>query len=194
MLGQKVLEKLTPEQLAAAFPASFKSDAIVAAQVVVDMLAAKQWTGRYQLASGGGATLIPSRLRFDIEHFDEAALTSEQVLMVRALLTKSTDGFIRQRAAQSLLLKPTHLVFPFIVGLLGEYVIEILHDINAALPNFDPEVVRSFIIENPAYYRLTKDRIASYWNCYYRQTVTRRQYVGFQVARAFDQMAKIHLR
>lgn len=74
--------------------------------------------------------------------------------------------------------------------MLGEYVIEIIDDIYRGVPHFDRAVLATFIRENPAFYRLTRDRVMSYWNCNYRSQFLRGDYVGFKLLRELD--ALIH--
>jgi hypothetical protein len=63
---------------------------------------------------------------------------------------------------------------PFVLQLLGEYIIEICEDIRrfaevdlASRPAWAREV-RSFADENPDFIVLTQQRATSYWECYYR--------------------------
>ena len=115
-------------------------------------------------------------------------LSPLQLQMAQCLLTRSSDGYERQGALQDVIAIDTAWSIPFVVALIGEYVIEILDDIYLALPRLRPETVAGFIRENPAFYKLTKDRVASYWNCYYRRHHPS-EYVGFRLLRALDAMA-----
>jgi hypothetical protein len=53
----------------------------------------------------------------------------------------------------------------------------------------DHGIYRSFLRRNPAFYRLTKDRVLSYWNCYHRAE-RKMDYAGFQVVKAFDSLIR----
>lgn len=72
---------------------------------------------------------------------------------------------------------------PFVVPLVGEYVREIL-DVLAAHSDAlrGADYVR-FSAENTVFVERTKQRIVSYWHCYYRRGFPRfRSYVGFHLA------------
>ena len=75
---------------------------------------------------------------------------------------------------------------PFVVALIGEYVIEIIEDVAAATPPSNVDAMISFISENAGYWYVTKQRVASYWNVYYRHKYTKRNYPGFQLVRMLD--------
>jgi len=57
---------------------------------------------------------------------------------------------------------------PFIVALLGEYVVQILDDIDTALTPQKIETLGQFIAQNEVYWQTTKHRVTSYWNVYHR--------------------------
>jgi hypothetical protein len=67
------------------------------------------------------------------------------------------------------------------VPLVGEYVIAIVRSIGDRVDCLNPDLDRAFLMRNPAYFRNTKERVTSYWNCYYREQ-QREDYAGFQVA------------
>ena len=50
---------------------------------------------------------------------------------------------------------------PFLVQLVGEYVIEILDQIETAFDRIDPMVVAPFVRENPSFMHLTRARVVS---------------------------------
>ena len=78
---------------------------------------------------------------------------------------------------------------PFIVALIGEYIVEILDDIYTALTPRDAQMVAAFIVQNEAYWSTTKRRVISYWDVYYRwrrssrtrHSYRRDEYVGFKL-------------
>lgn len=93
---------------------------------------------------------------------------------VACLYTRHHDGYVRQRALQHVLRSGEPWTVPFIVQLLGEYVIEICDDIyrfaETELPNRPGHLraVGAFADENPDFINLTRQRATSYWSCYYR--------------------------
>jgi hypothetical protein len=79
------------------------------------------------------------------------------------------------------------MVPPFIIQLVGEYVIEIIRSIRDNIDRLDPNLYRAFLTRNPAFYQTTKQRVASYWNCFHRDQ-QRADYAGVQVLEAFDRL------
>ncbi len=163
-----------------ALPEALRADAIKAASIVCRQLHKKQWTERFEVHVDGEAVLIPARLHFASNRAaDETA--GNVCLMVRCLQTRSNDGFQRQRAVRELLTDIQPWSAPFITTLIGEYVIEILHDIYAALSPSVVKALATFIIANPSYWERTRQRVASYWDVYYRADHRRSDYVGFKL-------------
>ena len=78
---------------------------------------------------------------------------------------------------------------PFIVALIGEYIVEILDDIYAALTPGKAQTLAAFIDQNEAYWSTTKRRVVSYWDVYYRSSGSsetrhayrRDEYIGFKL-------------
>jgi hypothetical protein len=84
------------------------------------------------------------------------------------------DGFVHQRWLGMLLEADEPWVVPFIIQLLGEYVIEICRDIErfarSELPAHSAlrQHLSAFLNDNPCFAELTRQRAISYWGCYYR--------------------------
>jgi hypothetical protein len=67
--------------------------------------------------------------------------------------------------------------------------VEILTAIHRNLASLDSGVYAAFLKDNAALWRTTKQRVVSYWNCYYRRTWWRRgDYVGFQIIEYLDSL------
>ncbi len=167
MSDQVMLTSIDGPMLAEAFPSEYQSAAMSAGNAAACLLTRRQWTERFPVEVGAQCVLIPARLHFTT---DRLSLTESEEAwpFARALQTRSNDGFERQRAARDLLADLQPWGAPFIVALIGEYVVEILDDILAALT---PELARTlgaFVIGNQAYWNTTKRRVTSYWNVYYR--------------------------
>jgi hypothetical protein len=197
MTDLQMFTQLTCPELAAAFPFEHQAIASSAAEAAVRMLADKQWTERFAVTVNGQQILIPARLRFATDH---SALTEKDApwIFVRALQTRSFDGYERQRVARDLLANFPAWGAPFIVALIGEYIVEILADVAAAMTPEIEHTLGTFIANNIPYWETTKRRVASYWNLYYRDTAssdcrtafTRREYVGFQLVDRLDAAAR----
>jgi hypothetical protein len=79
---------------------------------------------------------------------------------------------------------------PFIVLLVGEYVVEIIEDIYDALPTFDRASYANFVQENRPVMRLIRARTVSYWDRFYRREYSnRRSYPGLIVLRELEEWA-----
>ncbi len=59
-------------------------------------------------------------------------------------------------------------VVPFVIQLLGEYVLEIVEVIAAAIPLMNAGQFADFVRENPGFMATTRRRAISYWDCYHR--------------------------
>jgi hypothetical protein len=186
-----MLTRLEPDMLAQAFPAKVQPEALAAAEAVFRRLGREQWTDRFTVQVEGESILIPSRLHFAPVRIAERWRVAfggsrpdvgETVRrMMLCLRTRSGDGFQRQQALRELLVEAEPWSAPFIVALIGEYVVEILRDIEAALSPKLLAALTDFILANPGYWRLTRQRVASYWNVYYRDGSPRSDYAGFKL-------------
>jgi hypothetical protein len=88
-------------------------------------------------------------------------------LSLHALTPVTTTGtFVRGRFfVSSVWIAPGS---PFVVQLLAEYVVEISESVLERLEELQPETYRRFAVANESFMRLTRNRIVSYWACYYR--------------------------
>lgn len=183
-----MLTEIDSLMLAEAFPASHRLEALSAGDAVARALDPSQWTERFTVEVDGQSVLIPSRLyfasgRLQMDESDKAWR------FARALQTRSNDGFERQRAARDVIADLQPWAAPYVVALIGEYVIEILDDINAALTPNDARTLAAFIGANEAYWNTTKRRVMSYWDVYYRpyrsretrHSYRRDEYIGFKL-------------
>lgn len=60
-------------------------------------------------------------------------------------------------------------VVPFVVQLIGEYVVEIVEAAAATvISEASAAEFAGFVRENPAFIATTRRRVVSYWDCYYR--------------------------
>jgi hypothetical protein len=128
---------------------------------------------------------IPYRVYFDEPN--ENNLTIDESLLLNCLLTRHHNGFVRQKALERIILSDDLLVVPFVVQLLGEYVVEILEIIEKNLREKLVGSTALFILENEDYFKLTRCRVISYWNCYYRSKFPLPyDYVGFKILKRLE--------
>ena len=83
------------------------------------------------------------------------------------------------------------LVAPYIIQLIGEYVVEILQIVRHHLKELDREIYSDFLAANGEYYEKTRQRVRSYWNCYYRWQYSKwDDYVGCEILHYFDNLRR----
>ncbi|MEN9360996.1 MAG: hypothetical protein RL095_2531 [Verrucomicrobiota bacterium] len=112
---------------------------------------------------------IPCRVYFSeptIGDLAQLPVTSE--IVIRCLLTRHHDGYVRETHLRSILPLRLPWVPPFVIQLLGEYVIEIQNLIHMNLDVIRNPTYSQFIEDNREFITLTRQRIISYWNCYHR--------------------------
>jgi hypothetical protein len=103
------------------------------------------------------------------------------------------DGHVREECLRQLLV-PTDRpwVVPFVVQLIGEYVIEIVEAIAATISSETAARFCEFARENPGFMATTRRRATSYWACYYRQRFPAlRSYPAYVALEAIEQAAHV---
>jgi len=176
-----MVEKTFPE----AFPIALRCQSMNAVSAL--RLNSDYVSGQFSVNVLGETLRIPNRVHLSARpEFPGLSLFERQ--MALCLLTRSTDGFQRQAALQEVLRINQPWSIPFVIALIGEYVVEIIRDIHAALLDLERDVVSAFIRANPVFYMLTCDRVMSYWDCYYRWQFSRSDYVGFKLLRELGAM------
>ncbi|MEU8760078.1 hypothetical protein [Streptomyces sp. NPDC048659] len=166
--------------LTMAFPAELAGDAEAVASV---MPASRRLPAApFSVVVEGQQVLIPYRLYNDEPLADAvASLSSRQRRLLHCLYSRHCDGVVRQRHLEKIVRSTDPWVVPFVVELVGEYVLEIMIVIcdelrDLAAPGTGGHLAYGqFIVENPAYFASIQRRVVSYWSCYYRGT-----YASFQ--------------
>jgi hypothetical protein len=169
-----------------AFPQAVRTDALEGiARLPQTRLS---WT-TVPLFVGGEAVAIPYRIYHNPARVNRTLLTHLQNEILDCLLTRHHSGYVREEYLRRVIGCNHPWVPPFVVQLLGEYVIEILRVIKNGVENLDRGLYREFIRENPQFFALTKQRVVSYWDCYHR-TRHKQGYVGFEVLKSFDEFLR----
>jgi len=102
-------------------------------------------------------------------------LAGTQQTILHCLYSRHCDGRIRQRHLEQIMGLEEAWVVPFVVQLVGEYVVQILEVIYRGLPGLGAPgsaqrgLYGEFIARNPAFFARTERRVVSYWSCYYRR-------------------------
>ncbi len=107
---------------------------------------------------------LPSELRAVV-----ARSSGETQALALCLGTRHWDGFVRQECLRQLVDAERPWAAPFIVQLLGEYVVEIAQVVVTALEEGYVAGLAQFVIDNPSFMATTRRRIISYWSCHYRR-------------------------
>lgn len=119
------------------------------------------------MAVSGSTVRIPSRIHF--LEWDHARWAENGAwLAIQCLCTRSTDGHMRQTALRGIATSSEPAVIPFVAMLAGEYIVEIMRDLTAALPALDHDAYANFVRENRSVMRTLRAKATSYWDCYYR--------------------------
>jgi hypothetical protein len=119
-------------------------------------------------AIAGQIVRIPYRLYFNAPEDTTLPPQSDSWLVMQCLLTRHSDGHVRHQALRRILLAGKRWVVPFVVLLAGEYVVEIIDDMVAALSKLDRDIYADFVHENRPLMAVLQARATSYWDCYYR--------------------------
>jgi len=161
-----------PGLLPTAFPAELADDV----QAVLAVMPAPRLrpVAPFPVVLQGRQVAIPGRIYNDEPPPESvAALSSRRRQVLHCLYSRHCDGRVRQRHLARILGSPDPWVFPFVVQLVGEYVLEILVDIRDGLRGLGipGDALRlaygEFLVANPAFFDRTQRRVVSYWSCYY---------------------------
>lgn len=138
-------------------------------------------TGRFNVIVNNEGLCMPDRISL-IEDNNLDKYTETQQHILYCYFTRHHDGFVREKYLKKIIKLNNDWMIPFVIKLLGEYVIEILDVIYQDLENIDVRLYKEFIEKNIDFYELTTQRVVSYWNCYYRWRYKyRKDYVGFKI-------------
>lgn len=147
-----------------------------AATAVLRELAASGFAHAYQgfqVLMRGEVLSAPSRLYVEPNDLRLVIARSsgdtDARTLTLSLATRHNNGYFREECLRQLLALDRPWGVPFIVQLLGEYVIEIVEVIASAIAETGAARFAEFALENPAFMTLTRQRATSYWDCYHRR-------------------------
>ena len=152
-----------------AFPASLERTVTPA----IDSLGDDWWTSEDTLdpIEVRGETIhIPVRI-YETDRVIELPLGSKRARVRACLQSRHSDGHVRQTQLSRLLERPTEWSLPYLVQLVGEYIVEIHEEILAGIDAIPPALVEEFAAANPKFIAKTKQRVISYWQKYHRGAV-----------------------
>ncbi|WP_051407398.1 hypothetical protein [Nocardia sp. CNY236] len=166
-----------------AFPASLAADARVVAQALPP--AHPQPAGSFPVWVQGEHLTLPYRLYNPepaADVFDR--LSPRQTKILHCLYTRHHNGHVRHHHLNQVIDATDPWIVPFVVQLVGEYVLDIVITIQQGLIDLDQprlphhQAYGRFAAANPHFLHLTGQRVAGYWNCYYRHRYPHRDYPG----------------
>jgi len=195
------VQNLGPEpgvaaDLEEAFPCRLRADVRAALKVLPP--AEHRPASPFRVLLSGEVVAIPYRIYAAEPSPDrqEAQLPIQRAV-IDCLYTRHHDGWVRQRRLERVIGLVEPWVTPFVVQLIGEYVEEILLVVQrnllpglAAAGSVVDSVYGGFAAENPQFVARTRQRVASYWDCYHRCRHPRlSDYPGYALVEALEAAA-----
>jgi len=176
------------------FPKVFSKDVQKAFSVIPSASSPLKHSQCYEkIYIEGEVIKIYSRVYFEEPTDVLKKLISKQQSILFCILLCHHNGFIRIKYLKLLMLSDdsySSYIAPFLIKLLGEYVIEILEFLDANLDHKHLELCSKFIKENPLYWQTTRSRVMSYWNAYYRSTYPNfNDYIGSSIVRKIENIS-----
>ena len=113
---------------------------------------------------------IPQRVYYKSpDSLTNSKFTPKEQEILNCLFSRHDNGFIRQESVRNIIGSNNNWTVPYIVKIIGEYVIKILNDINTSFEIINKSNLISFVQQNPEFYNRTRSRVGSYWDCYFRR-------------------------
>lgn len=141
---------------------------------------------RVQYVQNNHVIWFPYRI-YNVDKSDSIIdnLSLQQKMILHCIYSRSCDGFVRQKHIDSLLqLDYEAWAIPYIVKICDEYVVEVLEMIYAKLKDQNTKQFEEFCLENVEAFCKSYNRMASYWNEYYRGTYNQfHHYIGRKLFR-----------
>ncbi len=175
------MKEFSAEILGNSFPEKYLKDTVVVAQSIPKDAYIDNSFCEYKLLNGEiikfpyrvygvGKTDIPSEFTF------------VQKIIFHAFLSRSDNGYVREKHIQQILEADyPEWIFPYIIKLSDEYVVEILDLIYFYLKDRDCRKIKQFCKLNAFSFVKSYDRMASYWGEYYGGSFYK--YVGRKIFR-----------
>ncbi len=132
---------------------------------------------------------LPGRLYFTEPNLEqENSLTKTQINILNCIYTRHFDGHIRERRLNNLLNNDEFWIIPFKVHLLGEFVMEILIELDKHITEKNITEYKKFVLDNPKFWIQTKSRMVSWWNADYRypKFTNIKDYIGYKIIKRIN--------
>ena len=138
------------------------------------------------LLSSGEVITMPYRIIVkDYFGGNLRALTPTQKTIYHCIMSRSPDGYVRERHIRSLLETDIpEWAMPFVIKICDEYVVEILQTVYDTLSQQNCRKYKELCALNFEYVKRAHTRMISYWNEFYRWDCYRYEsYIGKKLYR-----------
>lgn len=173
------------------FPAALQPAALALLNAMNASALARACQG-FQVFVQGEMLCAPARLYCspsDLRALIEAS-TGDSRTLALCFGTRHWNGYVREECLRPLIWTDRPWATPFLVQLLGEYVIEIVEMVADAVQQGAVQNLPDFARENPKFMAVTRQRATSYWDCYFRRRFRSLQtYPAIAALNAIDAMA-----
>lgn len=129
----------------------------------------------------GDVTYLIDRIYFrEPEKKLEDKLTTTQKLILTCIYTRHHNGYIREERLKKLNGSDDEWILPYKLQLLGEYVLEILVELDKQITDENIKQFKLLTLNNRKYWERIESRMTSYWNAYHRfpNHIKLRDYIG----------------
>jgi hypothetical protein len=135
---------------------------------------------------------IPYRVYYDKQQLLTCMNSAgETSLIALCLGTRHYDGLMREQCVRRILAVDEKWTAPFVVQLLGEYVVEVTQPIHERFLDGVERKYLDFFRENAKYCEYLECRAISYWNEFYRRRFPKyKDYPAFKALTALKSTAK----
>jgi hypothetical protein len=118
----------------------------------------------------------------------ENNLTDQQRNILNCIYTRHINGYIRERRLKNLINIDLEWVLPFKLLLLGEFVIEILYELDNHITDNNIQLYKRLTLDNNKLWKQTKSRMVSWWDADYRHPncKTLKDYIGYKIVKRIN--------
>ncbi|GAB4082887.1 hypothetical protein GCU67_07455 [Modestobacter muralis] len=178
-----------------AFPSTLRAEAAAVSRRLPLFTSASPEAGVVTVA--GEPLRIPYRLYSRGIRPDPSRDTPVEQRMLHCLGTRHHDGHTRERHLRAVVRDLSPWVVPYVVALVGEYVVEIVQVVEQSLTELtvagsaQQRAYGSYLAPNPRVLQVTRSRVVSYWDSSHRSSwPTLAEYPGQRLAKALQVAAQ----
>jgi hypothetical protein len=134
---------------------------------------------------------IPYRVYYRAERVRDLVKSAGEGVIVACLGARHYDGYLREECLTRVLSVEAAWVVPFVVQLVGEYVVSILQIIERAMPTLREALYVEYVSKNRSLFETVGRRAVSYWDVYHRgQYPKLSDYPGFRIHSELRRMSE----